>query len=180
MFINFVRWKRFYFSTKDRVDPPFTPSKVLMAIRVKPFKGNPYWEKETLKKLGFEENVRNLDLTLNRSIVFHDCAAYFVRTLFFQENDPIFVKNTPEMCAMLWRVKHLVKINPVVLPKNLPSKVDDLTEFYVHEDGRVYVTGKIDPARYQATIDARTSIKRLNSETVSEQLRLMWLKGNVI
>ncbi|OAD56999.1 39S ribosomal protein L30, mitochondrial [Eufriesea mexicana] len=143
---------KFHPSTKDHVDPPITPAKVLMVKRVKPFKGNPYWEKDTLKKLGFEED----------------------------SNDFVFVKNTPDMCAMLWRVKHLVKIDPVILPKNLPSTVDDLTEFFVHDSGKVDVTGKVDPARYQATMDARTSVKRLNSETVQEQLRLMWLKGNLI
>lgn len=29
-----------------------------MVFRVKPFKGNPYWEKKTLKVLGFDEDEK--------------------------------------------------------------------------------------------------------------------------
>lgn len=59
VFIN-CWWKiTFCFSKKDHVDPPITPSKVLMVHRVKPWKGNPYWEKDILTDLGFEERVIN-------------------------------------------------------------------------------------------------------------------------
>lgn len=54
-----LRTKHFYSSTKNHVDPPIVPSKVLMVHRVKPFKGNPYWEKDILETLGFIEKVRN-------------------------------------------------------------------------------------------------------------------------
>lgn len=89
------------------------------------------------------------------------------------------MKNTPEMCAMLWKVKHLVSIVPVRMPKELPT-VDEYTEFYVHENGRVYYTGKLDPVRYQATMEARYSTKRMEYSTIGEKLRLQWLKGNLI
>ena len=54
----------------DHVDPPIVPSKVLMVVRVKPWKGNPYWEKDTLSHLGFEEKVRTYIFiqTVNRFI----------------------------------------------------------------------------------------------------------------
>ncbi|XP_033357426.1 39S ribosomal protein L30, mitochondrial [Bombus vosnesenskii] len=143
---------KYYPVKKDHVDPPITPSKVLMVHRVKPWKGNPYWEKDILTDLGFEERKR----------------------------DPVFVKNTPEICAMLWRVKHLVKIVPVKLPKNLPNTVDDLTEYYVHENGTVYNTGKLDPVRYQATMEFKNSVKKMNHYTIREQLRLKWIKGILI
>ncbi|XP_076755184.1 mitochondrial ribosomal protein L30 [Xylocopa sonorina] len=136
---------------KDHVDPPITPSKVLMIYRVKPFKGNPYWDKDTLTKLGFEEHC----------------------------NDPVFVKNIPEVCAELWKIKHLIKVIPVKLPEKLPD-VDDQTEFRVDEMGKVRVTGKVDPARYQATMEARNSIKRMDGKDISEKLRLKWLQGNLI
>ena len=35
------------------------------------------------------------------------------------------VKNIPEMNALLWRVKHLIRIDPVTFPDGEPSK-DDL------------------------------------------------------
>lgn len=97
-----------------------------------------------------------------------------------QKGDPVFVKNTPEMCALLWRVKHLIKIVPLKLPKNLPNTVDDLTEYYIHENGTVYNTGKLDPARYQATMEFKNSIKWMNHYTIREQLRRKWIKGILI
>ncbi|KOX71465.1 39S ribosomal protein L30, mitochondrial [Melipona quadrifasciata] len=128
----------------DHVDPPIVPSKVLMVIRVKPWKGNPYWEKNILSHLGFEE----------------------------RKNEPVFLKNIPEICAMLWRVKHLVKI--------IPLTVDDFTTYYIHENGTIHDTGKLDPARYQATMEAKNNTKKMNHYTIREQLRLRWLKGNLI
>lgn len=41
------------------MDPPIVPTKVLMVHRVKPFKGNPWWEKDILENLGFEKGVRD-------------------------------------------------------------------------------------------------------------------------
>ncbi|XP_076232378.1 mitochondrial ribosomal protein L30 [Calliopsis andreniformis] len=136
---------------ENHMDPPIVPSKVLMIHRVKPFKGNPWWEKNVLTQLGFEE----------------------------KKNEPVFVKNTPEMCGLLWRVKHLVKIVPVKIPENL-SKLDDSTEFFFHEDGTCYVSGKVDPYRKEATESAQNSIKRLQNSTISEKLRLQWEKGLLI
>ncbi|CAK9810458.1 39S ribosomal protein L30, mitochondrial [Anthophora plagiata] len=136
---------------KNYADPPIIPSKILMVHKVKPFKGNPYWEKNILTELGFEKNP----------------------------NDPVFVKNTPEMCALLWRVKHLVKIIPVHIPANIPE-VDEYTEFYVDHNGKIHVTGKLDRARYESTLAEKNCMKRLRSETIKEKLRLLWLKGYLI
>ena len=142
----------FYPRKKEgHVDPPITPSKVFMVHRVKPFKGNPHWEKDILTKLGFNE----------------------------KENEPVFVKNTPEICSQLWRVKHLVKILPLKVPENL-SNIDDSTEVFFHENGTCHITGKIDPARRQATEAAKESMKRLDRSTISEKLRLQWMKGSLI
>ncbi|KZC09750.1 PREDICTED: uncharacterized protein LOC107187832 [Dufourea novaeangliae] len=136
---------------KDHVDPPIVPSKVLMIHRVKPIKGNPWWEKDIIAKLGFRE----------------------------KENKPVFVKNTPEMCIELWRVKHLIKIVPVTTPDNFDA-IDDLTEYYAHPTGTIYVTGKLDPARVKATEEFRNSMKRLEYPNVSEKLRLQWLQGALV
>ncbi|CAK9821752.1 39S ribosomal protein L30, mitochondrial [Anthophora retusa] len=136
---------------KSHVDPPITPSKVLMVRRVKPFKGNPYWEKDILEELGFAKTP----------------------------NDPVFVKNTPEVCAMLWKVKHLVKISPVQLPENIPE-VDEYTELYVDDFGKIHVTGKLDRVRYETTLADHNCMKRLRQETLKEKLRLLWMKGNLV
>ncbi|XP_043254646.1 39S ribosomal protein L30, mitochondrial [Colletes gigas] len=148
-----VRYGKVTYYQKDKslVDPPITPSKVLMVHRVKPIKGNPWWEKNILERLGFEEKVKQ----------------------------PVFVKNTPEMCKALWVVKHLVKIVPVQLPEKLPE-VNDLTNIYFHDDGSVHSYGKLDYVRYEATMKHKMSMKRLSNYTISEKLRLRWMQGNLV
>ncbi|XP_076160108.1 mitochondrial ribosomal protein L30 [Ptiloglossa arizonensis] len=134
---------------KTHVDPPIVPSKVFQVYRVKPFKGKPWWEKDILTQLGFKERV----------------------------NDPVFVKNTPEMCKVLWQVKHLIKVIPLKIPERLPD-INDLSNVYVHESGRYDNFGKLDPVRLEATLKAQSSVKKLSTATISEKLRLQWMKGN--
>ncbi|XP_014484794.1 PREDICTED: 39S ribosomal protein L30, mitochondrial [Dinoponera quadriceps] len=136
----------------NHVDPPIIPTKLLMVTRVKPFKGNPYWEKNILEKhLGIPR----------------------------LEKGPVIVKNTPEICAMLWSVKHLVKVTPIKLPDKLPTE-DDLNGTYLHENGTFYIVPKVDPARYEATDEFVNSPKKLNRNLISEKLRLKWLSYGLV
>lgn len=34
------------------------------------------------------------------------------------------VKNNPENNAMLWKVKHMIKVTPIHLPPDLPDDID--------------------------------------------------------
>lgn len=152
-----------------------------MVYRVKPFKGNPYWEKKTLKILGFDKDEK-VNIKLIFKINFFTYYYYHVlyKNYFFQKNYPVFVKNTPEMCSLLWSVKHLIKIVPVKLPKNLPNTIDDYREYYIHDNGTIHFGAKINPERYQATIDYQNSIKVLRTSTIKEKLRLLWLNGSLM
>ncbi|XP_011631098.1 39S ribosomal protein L30, mitochondrial [Pogonomyrmex barbatus] len=134
----------------DHVDPPFEPSKLLLVKRVKPFAGNPWWEKEVLVNLGFK-NEKHV-------------------------NEPVIVKNMPEICAMLWKVKHLVKITPIKLPDKLPI-ADDLNGTYLHENGTFYVIPRVEPAREEAVEKFVNDPKKLNRDIIQKKLRLKWLLG---
>ncbi|TGZ51410.1 Uncharacterized protein DBV15_08972, partial [Temnothorax longispinosus] len=134
----------------DYVDPPIEPSKVLLVTRVKPFAGNPWWEKEMLEQLGF----------INKK----------------HANAPVIVKNTPEICAMLWKVKHLIKIVPIKLPDKLPT-MDDLNGTYLHENGTFYVIPKVDSAREEAVEKFVNDPKKLNRDLIQDKLRFKWLQG---
>ncbi|XP_029662692.1 39S ribosomal protein L30, mitochondrial [Formica exsecta] len=134
----------------NQVDPPFEPSKLLFVKRVKPFAGNPWWEKKILKDIGFEDKK------------------HF--------NAPMIVKNTPDICALLWKVKHLVKILPIKLPDKLPT-ADDLNGTYLHENGTFSIVPKVEPAREEATVNFVNDPKKLNRDIIQEKLRLKWLEG---
>ncbi|XP_054008253.1 39S ribosomal protein L30, mitochondrial [Hylaeus anthracinus] len=142
---------KYYPCNKDFKDPPITPAKVFMVERIRPFSGNPWWDKDMLLSLGFVQSK-------------------YTR---------VFVKNTPEMCAKLWKIKHLIKITPVKLPEKLPI-VDELSDVYVNDFGTLTCYGKLDPVRYEATVNAQKCPKRLAYSTISEKLRLQWVKGNLI
>lgn len=45
------------FRNPDHKDPPYTPTKLFKVQRIKPIKGNPYWEKEILKSLRLDGKV---------------------------------------------------------------------------------------------------------------------------
>ncbi|XP_015179203.1 PREDICTED: 39S ribosomal protein L30, mitochondrial [Polistes dominula] len=141
---------RYYPRSPNHKDPPIVPSKLLMVTLVKPFAGNPYWEKNVLKQLGIQERGRV----------------------------PVIVKNIPEICSMLWVVKHLVKITPIKLPDKLPDP-DVLGESYLHENGTLYVIPKIDPLRIESTEQFINNPKKLENARLKEQLRLHWLNGTL-
>lgn len=140
----------YYPKNLNHKDPRIIPTKLLMVTLAKPLAGNPYWDKNILKQLGLPERGR----------------------------DPAIVKNTPEICALLWKVKHLVKITPIKLPDKLPNP-DDLGSGYLHENGTLYVTPKIDPLRIESTKQFENNPKKLDSLRIGEKLRLQWLIGNL-
>ncbi|XP_018406700.1 PREDICTED: 39S ribosomal protein L30, mitochondrial [Cyphomyrmex costatus] len=137
----------------NHVDPSFEPSKLLLVTRVKPFAGNPWWEKRMLKNIGFDDEPH--------------------------KNDPVIVKNAPDVCAMLWKIKHLVKIVPIKLPDKLPTP-DDLNGTYLHENGTFYVVPKVDPIREEAVEQFINNPKKLNRDIIQEKLRLKWLEGSLM
>lgn len=86
------------------------------------------------------------------------------------------VKNTPENCALLWRVKHLVRVVPIDMPDKLPDDIDSIST-YLHESGKLMVFPKIDKARYEATEKFINNPKKLDTQTMREKLRLKWLNA---
>ncbi|XP_012269976.1 39S ribosomal protein L30, mitochondrial [Orussus abietinus] len=147
-FTDGVKYDRitYYPRHADLKDPPIEPSKLFMVQRVKPFKGNPRWDKRILEIFGLHE--KNNDITI--------------------------VKNIPEVNALLWKIKHLIKITPIQFPNGLPKDENSKT-CYLHENGDLIVTQKIDPKRIQATEEFQQNPKRLDRETVCRDLRLKWL-----
>ncbi|KAG5329371.1 RM30 protein, partial [Acromyrmex heyeri] len=159
----------------DNVDPSFEPSKLLLIRRVKPFAGNPWWEKKVLKNLGFEEKVAKV-VCIKRRIMFDKL---FIRLIVLQKHGDVLVivKNTPDMCAMLWKVKHLIKIVPIKLPDKLPT-TNDLNGTYLHENGTFYVVPKVEPICEEAVEQFINNPKKLNRDIIQDKLRLKWLEGN--
>ncbi|KYN06674.1 39S ribosomal protein L30, mitochondrial, partial [Cyphomyrmex costatus] len=139
-------------------------------IRYKDAKGNP----EGIKYEHVTYFPRTMTtLTISKS---HDCYSWFG---YPHKNDPVIVKNAPDVCAMLWKIKHLVKIVPIKLPDKLPTP-DDLNGTYLHENGTFYVVPKVDPIREEAVEQFINNPKKLNRDIIQEKLRLKWLEGSLM
>ncbi|XP_033227025.1 39S ribosomal protein L30, mitochondrial [Belonocnema kinseyi] len=138
----------YYPRKRDHQDPPIKPTKLLMVERVKTLKGQPYWDKEIMEDL-------HLD---------HDSIEKIA-----------IVKNTPEVCALLWRIKHLVKITPIKLPEKLPHDILTNRDTYLHENGTLMIFPRADKDRFEATEKFQNNVKKFDNTTMKKYLRLKWL-----
>lgn len=93
-------------------------------------------------------------------------------------SDVAVVKNIPEVNAMLWKVKHLVDIKPIVFPYGEPT-VDDIKHTFLKESGECVVTKEIkfDEARMLARDEFDRKPERLDGPTLANNSRLKWLTG---
>ncbi|KDR09964.1 39S ribosomal protein L30, mitochondrial [Zootermopsis nevadensis] len=134
----------------DEKDPPYEPTKLLMVQRVKPLKGNPYWDKKLLKHFGLDG----------------------------KQSDIAVVKNIPEVNAILWKIKHLVKITPIQCPNGLPEEGDyEGTYLTDYGEFRISPRLKIDPKQIEATEEFVKDPRKFDGETLRKLLRLKWLNG---
>ncbi|XP_063240756.1 large ribosomal subunit protein uL30m [Bacillus rossius redtenbacheri] len=143
-YLGFSYYPRF----PDRPDPPYRAEKLLMVERIRPVKGNPYWDKDLLKKLKLDGKGKAVTI----------------------------LKNIPESNARLWKIKHLVRITPITCPHGLPEE-GDYSGTYLKEDGQFVVSRrlKVDPARVEATDKFLSDGNKMDGATLKKQLRLKWL-----
>ncbi|XP_014251457.1 39S ribosomal protein L30, mitochondrial [Cimex lectularius] len=132
----------------DQKDEPYEPTKLLMVQRIKPFRGIPYYHKKIL-----------VELKLNGKV-----------------SDIAIVKNIPEVAETLYKIKHLIKIQPIRTPNGLPDE-ENLSAGYLKENGEFLVskTLRADSERLQLTLDFQTDPARLDAETLVKDSRNKWL-----
>lgn len=86
------------------------------------------------------------------------------------------MKNIPEVNARLWKIKHMVKVTPVVFPYGEPSMAD-VGHTVLRENGECLVTKEIGVP--QERIDARAVREanqlRLRKEHIERDCRLKWM-----
>ncbi|XP_054728301.1 39S ribosomal protein L30, mitochondrial-like [Anastrepha obliqua] len=134
--------------TPDHEDPPVEPAKLFRVQRIKPVKGNPFWEKRILKDLGLDG----------------------------KQSDFTVVKNIPDVNAMLWKIKHLIKVTPVTFPYGEPT-ANDLKHTILKENGECIVTKEIGPVvqRLEAAEAFETDPNRLDTDLLKRDARMKWL-----
>lgn len=87
------------------------------------------------------------------------------------------VKNIPEINSRLWKIKHLIKITPIVYPYGEPTK-DDINYTVLKENGECIVTKKleINPVQIEALDQFDNNIKKMDSTTIKNDTRRKWVE----
>ena len=89
------------------------------------------------------------------------------------------VKNIPEINAMLWKVKHLIKMEAITFPYGEPT-TEDINHTYLKENGECLVIkeiGKDHLKRLEAAINFHSDPKKLSEETLKRDSRRQWVDG---
>jgi len=137
----------YYPRNPEQVDPPYDPSKVLMVQRIRCLKKKPYWDKDVMTQLG---------LNNKRSTI-------------------AIVANTPAVNAMLWKVKHLIRITPVTFPQGIPSD-GDVRGAKLKENGELIFVPKLKNDSTLLEVEADVKDPRVDGETMQKFLRAKWMK----
>ncbi|XP_046403608.1 39S ribosomal protein L30, mitochondrial [Ischnura elegans] len=132
----------------NQEDPPIQPSKVFMVQRIKPLKGRPYWEKEIMKQYKMDG----------------------------KRQDVVIIKNIPENNQRLWKVKHLIRITPVVFPNGPPSR-EDIGGTFLKENGELVVSKRLKIPQECLESKAEKEKLKMDKETIKKQCRLRWLNA---
>lgn len=88
------------------------------------------------------------------------------------------MKNTPNLCALLWKVKHLISVEPISFPHGEPTN-DDIAYTHLKENGECIVHKKLEiPAeRIEATEKFLNDPVRLDKTTLKRDALLQWNSG---
>lgn len=119
-----MNWSKLLFDElrKDEIKEESKPSALLhLVTRVKTLKGRPYWEKDTMKRLG----------------------------LHTRKNVQMVHKNSPSVNEMLKSVKHLVNIVPITFPNGLPENESDYEHCLLRDNGEFVIRKKILPGNIE-------------------------------
>lgn len=92
--------------------------------------------------------------------------------------DVAIVKNIPENCAVLMKIKHLVAVDPIVFPHGEPTE-NDINHTFLKQNGECVVTKEIafDTKRLEAAEDFINDKTKLDKETLKRDALLKWVRG---
>lgn len=130
----------------------FEVPKLFLVERLSPHYGLPYWEKDILILLKLLESKADKKAKIHRPV-----------------GSVAIVKNTPFMCRMLWRVKHLVRVSPITFPNGEPRE-GEYTGTHLDRNGVFSRVPHIDEKR----VATEPNKKKLNGKEIARVLHLAW------
>lgn len=87
------------------------------------------------------------------------------------------VKNTPENCLLLWKIKHLVSVEPITFPYGEPTE-DDIKHTHLNANGECIVHKKIgaDDKAIEECDKFINDPRKLDKETLKREALLRWVR----
>ena len=151
-------------ANKTSSDEPKEPHEIHIVHKSATLYGRPYWEKDVMKKLGFQTRVSIMILHLDRRV-------FVLIVLLFGKVSKVLVRNTPYWNDLLREVKHLVRIQPLTFPHGVPQNEVDYERSYINCKGEMVVRHTLHPTE-EATVPKEEPSKwQLKGLSVKKVLR---------
>ncbi|XP_077518186.1 mitochondrial ribosomal protein L30 [Amblyomma americanum] len=132
--------------------------KLFLVERVGHHSGIPYWEKDVLKLLKLADSKEDRKAGIHRQL-----------------GSRTIVKNTPFMCKMLWRVKHLVKVSPITFPDGEPTEM--MTGTHLSRDGVFRIVPHLKVPEQRLLEPDAYKKRKFTGKEIERVLREHWNNG---
>lgn len=146
-----------YFPHTGESLPSSPPSPVLMVTKTKRLYGEQYWVKQYCEQLGLGGG----------------------RPRSSQDLPPgtrVFLPNLPSVCLLLFKIKHVVDIQPLTFPNGLPDDFDPSRQgCQLTHRGEFVVGGP--PAEALESVALRAEWMKIKKEHYVKEARHHWTKG---
>lgn len=134
--------------------PSSPPSPVLMVTKVKSFVKEPYWVKSYCEQVGLGSDKQGLWTPIGTRV---------------------FLPNLPSVGLLLYRIKHVVDIQPITFPNGMPDDFDpDKHGFKLNKKGEFIIEGP--PKEGLESVAARADWMKIEKDHVDKEARLHWDK----
>ncbi|XP_018494350.1 39S ribosomal protein L30, mitochondrial [Galendromus occidentalis] len=135
------------------------PPKLFVVERIATLRDRPHWEKKICELMGLSHSRRERSCSIQKKI-----GTYVV------------MPNTPHVCKLLWRIKHLVRVKPVVFPDGLPTP-EEYTGTHLDRYGvfRIDQSLQVDERRLAPAPDLERAT--LTGREIAKPMHLKWMNS---
>jgi len=93
--------------------------------------------------------------------------------IFEQVGSRVFLPNLPSVCALLYKIKHVVEITPITFPKGIPDDFHpDIHGFKLTPTGEFIVEGP--PVESLSSVAERAEWMKLTEKDINREARRHW------
>ncbi|XP_064481428.1 large ribosomal subunit protein uL30m-like [Ornithodoros turicata] len=137
----------------------FEVPKLFLVERIASEYGVPHYEKDILKILQLLPSKEDKKNRIRRPV-----------------GSRTVVKNTPFMCKMLWRVKHLIRVSPITFPDGEPT-LEHCGYTHLDRDGMFRIIPKLQVDQNRLLNPPEYEKTKLEGEHIRKVLHRKWMNS---